>query len=79
MHQVMAYFGDIGPFLESNPELARTTRKTLLDQLGNSNTKALIQIELAAIVDAGEPLVKATYKLEGDGPLGFHCYEVLNC
>ena len=32
-------------------------------------------VELAITVDAGEPFVKATYFLEGDGPLVFSCYE----
>ena len=78
MKQVMEYFGDIGPFLEANPELSRATRKKLLDILNDPQVKAHVQIELAAIVDGGEPFVKATYKLEGDGPLVLHCYEVLN-
>ena len=30
---------------------------------------SLLKIELVAAVDAGEPFVKATYNLEGDGPL----------
>ena len=29
-------------------------------------------------MDAGEAFVKATYSLEGDGPLVFHCFEVLH-
>jgi hypothetical protein len=37
-----------------------------------------LQIELAAIVDWGEPFVKATYRLEGDGALAFECYEVID-
>jgi hypothetical protein len=28
---------------------------------------------LAVSVDAGEPFVKATYKLNGDGPLALEC------
>ena len=32
-------------------------------------------MELAAVVDAGEPFVKSTYILEGDGPLVFKCYD----
>ena len=35
-------------------------------------------MELAAIVDAGEPFVKATYQLEGDGALAFRCYEIFS-
>ena len=46
--------------------------------LQNASVKAHIQTELAAIVDAGEAFVKATYSLEGDGPLAFHCFEVLS-
>ena len=37
-----------------------------------------MQIELAAIVDWGEPFVKATYRLEGDGALAFECFEVID-
>ena len=37
----------------------------------------LLEIELAAIIDVGEPLVKATYKLEGDGFFIFDCFEVV--
>lgn len=36
-----------------------------------------MQLELAATVDAGEQFVKATYRLEGDGPLALECYEVV--
>ena len=32
-------------------------------------------IELAVNVDVGEVLVKATYNLEGDGPLALECYK----
>ena len=34
-------------------------------------------MELAAVIDVGTPFVKATYKLEGDRPLIFECYDVL--
>lgn len=36
-----------------------------------------MQLELAATIDAGEPFVKATYRLEGDGPLALECFEVI--
>ena len=32
-------------------------------------------MELAISLDAGEPFVKATYQLEGDGPLVLSAYE----
>ena len=34
-----------------------------------------MKIELAAVVDWGEVFVKATYNLEGDGPLALTCYK----
>jgi hypothetical protein len=36
-----------------------------------------LELELAAIIDAGKHFVSATYYLEGDGPLVFSCYEHL--
>ena len=30
------------------------------------------------MIDAGDPFVKTTYTIEGDGPLAFTCYEVLS-
>ena len=32
----------------------------------------------AVDVDAGEQFIKATYNLEGDGPLSLECYDILN-
>ena len=58
MNQVMVYFGDFVPFLQSNPELSPATRRKLLDI---ANVNAHIRIELAAIIDDGAPFVKATY------------------
>lgn len=45
--------------------------------LANAQTKLLLQIELAAVVDAGKPMVESTYILEGDGTLAWQCYEQL--
>lgn len=45
--------------------------------LANAQTKLLLQIELAAVVDAGKPMVESTYILEGDGTLTWQCYEQL--
>ena len=35
-------------------------------------------VELAVTVDAALPFVKATYVLEGDGPLALSCYETIS-
>ena len=37
-----------------------------------------LKLELAATIDVGEHFVKATFFLEGDGPLVFACYEKLS-
>ena len=78
MSQVMVFFGDVAPFLQANPELSPTTNQKLLEMLQNHTVKAKLQVELAAVVDAGEAFVKATYNLEGDGPLVFRCFEILS-
>ena len=36
-----------------------------------------MKIEIAIVVDAGEPFVKGTYNLEGDGCLALSCFSVL--
>ena len=36
-----------------------------------------LKLELAATINVGKHFVKATYELEGDGPLVFSCYEKL--
>ena len=64
-------------FLEENPDLAPATRRKLLSILQDSQKNSKLQLELAAVIDAGEPFVKATYKLEGDGALVFSCFDVL--
>lgn len=78
MSQVMAFFADIAPFLEANPELSPATSQKLLNMLHTPAVKAPLQAELAVVVDAGEALVKATYNLEGDGPLILRCYKILS-
>ena len=78
MSQVMAYFGDVALFWETNSEISPATNQKLLEMLQNPITKSLIQVDLAAVVDAAEAFVKATYTLEGDGPLVLKCFEVLS-
>ena len=74
--QLMVQFGDLEEFLKSS-DVSPTTRTKLLSFFSDSSKKANLQIELAAIVDYGEPFVTATYKLEGDGPLALKCYEIV--
>ena len=73
MHDV---FGDIAPFLEE--ESLAPTHSRLLDILNDPSKCRKLQIELAVVVDAGEPFVKSTYRLEGDGPLVLAAYEEIS-
>ena len=72
----MLYFGDIEPFLSEN-EVAPACRGKVLAILNDPQKKSHLQVELAVVIDVGEQFVKATYSLEGDGPLVFTCFEVL--
>ena len=72
--QLMEMYGEVLPFLEEN-DVGLATRKKMLDILHDPQKQALLQIELAATVDGGLPLVQATYRLEGDGPLALTCFE----
>ena len=67
--------------MEWDGNVALATTRKLLDVIANSETK--LRIEIAATVDAGEPFVKKTYSLEGDGPLVVTAYdsikELENC
>ena len=77
MQQLMVSFGDVEPFLNSarSDDIAPATVAKLLSIIAAK--KNILQIELAAVVDAGKCLVQATYKLEGDGPLALECYEII--
>lgn len=76
--QVFEHFGDVEPFLRENENLSPATRRHLLEIIDNSQDLRDLRLELGIIVDAGVHFVKATYYLEGDGPLIFSCYERLS-
>ena len=78
MKALMVMFGEIQPFLFTNNDIAPATFSKLVDIMSDLNKRSQLQLELASVVDAGEPLVKATYKLEGDGPLAFVSYELVS-
>ena len=56
--QVMLQFGDVEEFLKGS-DVSPTTRTKLLSFFSDSSKKANLQIELATIVDYGEPFVKS--------------------
>ena len=78
LNQVADFFGDVEPFLRENENICPANRQHLLDIIDNPQDLQDLRLELAAIVDAGVYFVKATYYLEGDGPLIFSCYEKLS-
>ena len=55
------------PFLVNNSDIGPSTRPKLLFFFDDSQKLNHLKIELAAVIDWGEPFVNATYKLEGDG------------
>ena len=77
MKQLMELFGDVQPFLEENTSISPATRGKLLGMLRNPQERAYLMVELAVTVDAALPFVRATYILEGDGPLALSCYETI--
>ena len=78
LEQLLVTFGDVKRFLDDNEDVGLATRIKLLAILGDQQKNACLQIELAAVIDAGTPLVKATYNLEGDGPLVLKCHDQIS-
>ena len=77
-YQIMVQFGDIEPFLHCNEDIAPATKVILLRFFTDNEKKSKLNMELVIIVDYGEIFVKETYDLEWDGPLIWHCFEVIN-
>ena len=73
--QLLKLFGDVHSFLRDNRDLAPSTRSKLLNLLDDSQKNIKLQLELAAVIDAGAPFVRATYRLEGDGALVLSSYD----
>ena len=77
MHQLLQYFGDVKPFLLQHSDIGTHTRPKLLAYFEDPEKLKYLKVELAAIVDYGEPFVNVTYNLEGDWPLALSCYELV--
>ena len=74
----MEFFGDVEPFLRENDNLSPVCRASLLEIFDDPATARDLDIELAAMIDAGKHFVQATCYLEGDSPLVFTCCERLS-
>ena len=77
----MEQFGDVQRFIDDmvRENVAPQTSRQLVDFFSDLNKviSLKIKLELAALVDMGEVFVKATYLLEGDGPVVLSCFETL--
>ena len=76
LKQMHDSFGDIHPFLQDHS--LPPSRLQLLEILDGPGYCRKLHMELAITIDAGEPFVKATYRLEGDGPLALKAYEEIS-
>ena len=59
IHQLLIQFGDIQPFVCAS-DLESKSKQKLVTFLQNINKKSLLMVEIASIVDWGEPFVKGT-------------------
>ena len=77
--QIMLQFAEILPFVQDRLQTAanKATLRHVEEMFEDGQMKLSLQLELAAVVDAGKPLVESTYILEGDGTLAWQCYEQL--
>jgi len=77
--QLLEQFGDVQRFIDDmvRENVAPQISRQLVDFFSHLNNAISLKLELAALVDVGKVFVKATYILEGDGPLVFSCFETL--
>ena len=55
--------------MKNNEDVGPAIRSTLLDIIDNTQCHAQLRLELAAVVDVGDHIVKSIYTLEGNRPL----------
>lgn len=75
----MEQFGDVQRFIDDmvRENVAPQISRQLVDFFSHLNKVISLKLELAALVDVGEVFVKATYILEGDGPLVLSSFATL--
>ena len=78
MQQLHDLFGDVVEFLLADVENPGALRQRLRNRFENLEVRAQLQMQLAVVVEFCYPLVRATYVLEGDGPLVFTAYETIS-
>ena len=78
MQQLMIQFGDVEPFLNKYCDIVPSTNAKLQAFFQDRLKKIHLQLELSSIIDWGEHFVRATYILEGEGPLCLRCFKVID-
>ena len=73
----MVQFEYLCLFLSSGEDFVSALRPKLVAVLDDQNQSRLLQMKLAATINAGGPFVKATYHLEKDSSLAFESYEII--
>ena len=63
----MVQFGNMEHFLTNVDVGAAVTHSQLLNIVQDAHESQVSHLELAAVINAGQYFVKATYQLEGDG------------
>ena len=76
MGSISTINGTVWKFLEDNKDIGPATQPKL-HQIMTDPQSSSKEIELAAVVEFGEQCVKATYRLEGDGPFAVECYKII--
>ena len=77
MKQIMEGFPDVKSFIQASEGISPATIRKLREILTDTVKKVQLKMELAVVIDAGEPFVKGTYNLEGDGAMVLTTYEEL--
>ena len=75
--KLMSTFGDVSNLLEED-DISPANASKLRAILEDAPKTRKLKMELAVTVDCMEPVVKATYNLEGDGYLALEVYERLS-
>ena len=78
MNQLLTTFGDVESFLAMPDEFSEKTKGKLLEFFKDLKKRSTLKVELASVVDAGKPLVEATYNLESDDLVVFKCYDLIS-
>ena len=78
LHQIMVQFGDVEHYLTNVDVGAAVTHSQLLTLIQDAHESQVLHLELAAVINAGQYFVKATYRLEGDGLLILQVYEEIS-